>query len=197
MTSAREPIPDQTELLQRIADGDEKAFADLYRAYARRLIGFLTRFTDDRSAAEDIIQITFLKVWLNRDKIATIDNPTPYIFRIAANNAHNWLTKTRRISITEQQASKGSSEFDDATNHQLLLKEASKIVSEAINELPAQRKKIYSLYRDGLTYNEIAQQLNITASTARTAVSKALEHLRERLSQEGLMIFFLFFFGGR
>ncbi len=189
-------IHNQEELLTRISEGNELAFATLYKMYARKLLPFIVKLTGSKSAAEDIIQNTFLSVWLNRDKLLTIENLNAYIYRIAANNSYTWLAKNKIIRRTELQASAKIIEAQDTTSQQILFNEAKKLVDEAIRELPSQRKKIFQLYREnGLKYKEIAGQLDISPSTVRTSVSVALEHIRIKLTEAGLYIFFILFFG--
>ena len=54
--------PDLAKLMQKYCDGDRQAFHDLYRATSGPLLGYLVRLSGDRSAAEDLLQVTFLKV---------------------------------------------------------------------------------------------------------------------------------------
>jgi RNA polymerase sigma-70 factor (ECF subfamily) len=72
---------DEKELLTRIADGDEKAFEKLYRSYARELIPFFVRLTSNESAANDLLQNTFLAVWLDRTKLKEINNINAYLYK--------------------------------------------------------------------------------------------------------------------
>ena len=80
-------------LLQRIAEGDEIAFGQLYRLYVPRLASFLQGLTHSSEITNDLVQETFLQVWLHRDKLPAVEQPKAWIFRIAANITYNFLKR--------------------------------------------------------------------------------------------------------
>ena len=87
----------ENELFIRIAEGDEAAFTLCYAEYGRMLMPFLIRLVGTRDSAEEIIQEVFLKVWLHRDRLAAVENPKSWLFRVAANTGRNWLKKKMMI----------------------------------------------------------------------------------------------------
>ena len=74
----------EKEILIAIADGDEKAFALLYQQYYKQLSGFLQKFSLSETAAKDILQEAFLRVWLNRDKLPGMDNFCAWLYKIVS-----------------------------------------------------------------------------------------------------------------
>ncbi|MCH5686632.1 sigma-70 family RNA polymerase sigma factor [Niabella sp. W65] len=74
----------ERELLLAIADGDEKAFAQLYQQYYNQLSGFLQKFSLSEATAKDILQEAFLRVWLNRDKLPGIDNFSAWLYKVVS-----------------------------------------------------------------------------------------------------------------
>ena len=68
-----------------IAEGDESAFTDLFNHYYPALRPFIWKFTGSQTDSEEILQETFIRIWLNRDKLPEIDNMRNWIFTIAAN----------------------------------------------------------------------------------------------------------------
>lgn len=182
----------ESQLLAGTAAGDENAFARLYTVYAEKLFPFLVRLTGDNAAGEDIVQDTFLAVWLNRDQLPEIKDFKAWVYRIAANRASTWMSKHRLIRRTEEKVAILAT--GDTTMREVLYNDVSRLVNQAVAELPAQRRNIYQLYRHGsLSYNEIAGRLNISPSTARTAVSLALAYIRDRLKEAGLPVILIFF----
>lgn len=171
--------------------GNENSFAELYEQYARKLFPFLIRLTNSNNAADDIIQDTFLSVWLNRHQLPEILNFQQWIYRIAANKASTWIARGKLIARTELAAVNHSDE--DATIRQVLYNDTARLIHKAVKELSPQRRRIYELYREGMDYNEIALVLKISPSTVRTAVSISLDHIRKHLEQAGLplLLFFL------
>lgn len=190
-----ENLHTEKELLLKIAQGDEVAFAVLYRHYARRMFSFLLKVTGSEDTTEDVIQNTFLSLWLNRVRLPELENFSGYIFRMAGNHAYNWLAKNLNTKKLETIAAGEASGPQDTTSQDIFFKEAQRLISQAVSELPEQRKKIFRLYREeGLSYNEIAEQLNISPSTVRNSMASALESIRKKLTASGLSIFFILFF---
>lgn len=186
------------ELLWEIAEGNESSFASLYRHYARTLLPFFRKFTRDESSANDMLQNTFLSIWLDRAKLPDIENLDAFIHKVAANRAYTWMAKLRSVERLDAIAASRNVPAQDTTYQEVLFREAQKLVQEAVDEMPAKRKQIFQLYKEkGLKYNEIAAQLDISASTARNAVAAALDSIRAKLVESGLYIFFILFFGSR
>jgi RNA polymerase sigma factor (sigma-70 family) len=188
----------EKELLWEIAEGNERSFAILYRHYARTLLPFFRKFTRDESSANDMLQNTFLSIWLDRAKLPDIENLDGFVYKVAANRAYTWMAKLRSGERLDAIAASRAAPAQDITYQEVLFREAQKLVQEAVDEMPAKRKQIFQLYKEkGLKYNEIATQLNISASTARNAVAAALDSIRAKLLESGLYIFFILFFGSR
>ena len=71
-------------------------------------------------------------------------------------------------------------------------REVENLLKEAVNTLPAQRRKVYQLVREeGLSYAEIAEKLQISKNTVRNHVAEALQEIRIYLREHGVMIVFL------
>lgn len=189
---------EEKELLLRISEGDETAFATVFRHYGRKVFPLLLKLTGSEGAADDILQNTFLSVWLSRTRLPEIENFSAYIYKAAGNQASNWLAKGRQVQGLEARAAGNSAGSQDFTTQAVYFREAKRLVDEAVNGLPGQRKKIFKLYRDeGYSYNEIASQLQISPSTVRNSVASALESIRKKLDEAGLLIFFILFFSLR
>ena len=80
-------------LFAKISEGDETAFTEIYRIYVPRLINFLTGITQSTQVTNELIQETFLQIWLHRDKLPDVEYPQAWIFRIASNIAYNYLKR--------------------------------------------------------------------------------------------------------
>jgi RNA polymerase sigma-70 factor (ECF subfamily) len=71
------------ELFQLISEGDETAFRQLFHLYAPRFRALALRITQTAAVTEDIIQETFLRLWISRDKLKEIEHPPAWLLRIA------------------------------------------------------------------------------------------------------------------
>lgn len=168
------------ELLSRIAEGDERAFSALYYRYDTMLYVFLMKLTRSEAAAEELLQETFLRLWLYRDSLSAVDHPRAYIHHIAADVSHRWL------------------QCPDATSNageRLAWRNMEALVARIISEMPEQRTTVYQLHRDeGLTPADIASQVGVTASTVRNTIAAAIRQIRERLLSEGYSLVLILFF---
>lgn len=86
-------IEDERKLIEKIVGGDEQAFSVLFFKYLPVLQIFATKFTKSDDAAEEIIQDSFLRVWLNRDKLAEVDNVKAYLYKYVSNECLSYLRK--------------------------------------------------------------------------------------------------------
>lgn len=95
------------QLFKMISEGGEQAFTLLFHRYVPRLLLFAQKLTKSEAISENIIQETFLKLWLGRDKLEVIENPSAWIFRIAANECYKVLRRqvlAEKITTTSEEA---------------------------------------------------------------------------------------------
>ena len=182
----------QRHLLLQIEQGNEEAFAELYKLYVPALSTFLTSLTHSSAITDELIQDTFLQVWLNRDKLSTIENPKAWLFKIASHITYNFL----RRKITERKILDQSDGFLIATQEGVedvyYTRQLFRAVNEAVNHLSPQRKKIYLLSREGgLTIPEIAQKLGLSHSTVKNTLVTSLEQIRNYLKSKGFDVIIL------
>lgn len=173
----------EKELLQRAAGGDEAAFTELFMLYKFKLYGYIYRLTQSQEMAEDVVQDVFLKLWKDRHTLTGIDHLGPYIFRMAQNLSINAFRRMAKETAIIRQLLTGQEDFSPSTPEtELAFKEMESLFKKAIDQLPAQQKKVYHLSREeGLKYNEIAERLQISAGTVKNHMIQLLRTLREQL----------------
>ncbi|HEY8969573.1 MAG TPA: sigma factor, partial [Puia sp.] len=92
---------DDKILFSRLADGDEEAFRQLFHHYNKQLQPFVVKLTRNPSAAEEVLQEVFLKIWAHRERLGEVENPRAYIIRIVSNESIDFLqrqTKEQRLA---------------------------------------------------------------------------------------------------
>lgn len=190
------PALDTKQLFMQVAEGDEKAFETLFNAFLPKLYPFIIKFIKSEPAAQEILQETFIRVWLSRDKLSEIDNPGGWLYKVASNECYSYL---RKSILNNKFLNPITLEPDpvNTTHENLALKELNRVIGEAINKLPAQRKKIYRMSRDeGMSIPEIASILNLSPNTVKNALVTSLKFIREYLVKYGI-IFFLLLLAGK
>lgn len=162
----------------------ERIFKELYRP----LCLFALRFTEEADDAEDIVQQAFADVWDKNRNEVVIANLKSYLYQAVRNRSLSWHAQTADL----QPASEFVAEIEDTSEEeQMYRSERDARLWTAIEGLPPERKKIFLLSkRDGLKYQEIAEELNISIKTVENQIGKALKALRETATK-----IYSFFFG--
>lgn len=177
------PLPNENDLLARIAEGDEKAFALIFHHYRRKIYSYAYHLSGSSTQADELVQDVFLKVWLYRDKLPHILRFDNWLFTIARNQVFDMLKgMAKEASLRRQMA-----ELPDAGNNpvedQVLSRENEAQLQEAMDQLSPRQKLIFTLSRhQGMKHEEIASRLHISRHTVKTHLVQALRTLRDILS---------------
>jgi RNA polymerase sigma-70 factor (family 1) len=174
------------ELFGLIGKGDETAFRDIFHYYTPRLNPFIFKIVKSGPVAEGIVQDVFMKLWLHREEVAQKEDPSSWLFTVAANLAFNYLkkmsTQQRYIEYVKSVIVENS---DISEAEQLLIsKDNHAALFTAVEKLPPQRQRIFKLSRmEGLTHKEIAEKLDISPFTVKNQLVAALDHIRKYLKR--------------
>jgi len=188
------PLYNEKELLLLITEGDEAAFREIFQRYGDIVHANIYAIIKSQPAAEDLVQDTFLRVWLYRDKLPEIENFRSWLLRISYNRAFTYLhevaTQQRR---TDRYGEKyGIREGNNATEEAVQLNLLKNIIRETVHKLPKQQKKIYQLSREhGLKIPEIAAELGIAESSVKNTLGRALQALRQAIEKAGFGLLLL------
>ena len=173
------PLPyHEKALLRQVAKGDEKAFRTLFNAYRDRLYFYVLQIQQSKEVAEDIVQDTFLRIWLRRDQLPAIDHFNAYIFRMAQNAVMTGLRR-KALETTILQEKIMPAQEEAGVDEELHFKFVKDTLQKAVNALPEQQKKVYLLRRvEGMRIREIAEALNISEVTVKRHLGQAQKALR-------------------
>lgn len=170
-------------LIQRLHENDEAAFEEIYHLIHQKIYNFILRYVQDRSTAQELTQRFFIKLW---DKRQMLDAKKPLeaqCFVIARNLVIDALRKTARDNRLKENFYTHHNFITASTEEVVLYDNLQEHFEAAIESLPNRRKEIFKLSRlQGLTYQEIANQLSISPKTVEIQMSKALKMVRAKLS---------------
>jgi RNA polymerase sigma-70 factor (family 1) len=178
-----ERLLDIKPLLLRVSEGDENAFNVLFRAYYQRINSFATRLTRSEIIGQETVQEVFIKIWLKRSTLKSIDNFDAYLFAIVRNHVYNVL---RRQALEIQARTMLQSELTIASSsgEEDPLSEKKQLLRRVIDGLPLQQRRVLHLCRvQGLKYQEAAALLNISQLTVKTHLQQALRNIRLQLGR--------------
>lgn len=179
---------DAPDLYRRIADGDESAFRSLVEQYTPRLQSMAARITGSVAVADDLVQDTFLKVWIARDQLAVVTHPGAWVKKICFFLAVNYVRRQQirekvmdSVEYTKETTIPGIPATEMVEFHQLL-----GLVNKAVQQLPEKQQQIYRLSREqGWSMAEIAVHMGLAVSTVKNLQVMALKNIRVSLQKAG------------
>ncbi|MBL7767521.1 MAG: RNA polymerase sigma-70 factor [Flavipsychrobacter sp.] len=177
------------ELFRLVGQGDHVIFEKIVTRFNPRLYSFACKMSKSDLWAEEIVQEVWVQVWLGRERIADLANPTSYLFTIAAHKIIDSLRKNKKELKAQYLLSQELNYYEECRSG-YDVKLAQKIINQSIQQLPAQRQKVFELkYLEGYNYEQIANNLGISKNTVRNHMVKALESLRTTILQNDEFFF--------
>jgi len=178
-------IGDDSHLVDRLRQGDPRAFEDLVIAYQHRVFGVALRMLGSRAEAEDLAQEVFVRVHGAIAEFRGDAKLSTWLYTIASRLCLNRLASSERRMIREGEETLtrlASSHASPAA--ELERSELETALHRAIAELPEERRIVVVL-RDleGLSYEEIATALELELGTVRSRLHRARMDLREKLER--------------
>ncbi|MBX2914492.1 MAG: RNA polymerase sigma-70 factor [Cyclobacteriaceae bacterium] len=179
----------EKELFRLVSKGNKRAFSEVYDHFEPRLFAFVFRMSRSKVTAEEIIQEIFIKIWLNRTKLAKIDNPGAYVYAMATNATFNYLKKEARGVALAEQLKRDAVTCQNSTEDVFDFYESRMIIMRAVEQMPTQRRTIYLMSREqGLTNQEIAKEIKISPYTVRNHLAEALRTLRKLFGKRTIAV---------
>jgi RNA polymerase sigma-70 factor (family 1) len=177
--AADNSIHNEKILFHQIAKGDENAFRQVFHLYNKMLQPFVKKLTRSDQAAEEVLQEVFLKIWLYREKLASVENPKAYIVRIVSNESMNYLRRLANENRLFDKIKQSPSSEAASAEQSLVFRETEKLIQEAIDRLPLACRQIYQMSREQhKRIPEIAEELKLSDSTVKNQLVKALKSIR-------------------
>jgi len=179
------PQPDPG-LLKKAQRGDERAFSALLRMYETPVYNYVLRLTNgDRALSEDLTQEVFLRVFQGLPRFSMRCKFTTWLFQVTKNRVLDELRARERRPLTPVN-------LDDAPQLEVVDQPVERVEAidalwRAIDGLPIDLKMALVL-RDvvGLSYNEIADALEVTLATVKWRIFKGREDVQVALAREGI-----------
>lgn len=178
------------ELVRRVQRGDSTAFDALVRKYQHRIVGLIGRYVSDWSECQDVAQDVFMRAYRALPNFRGDAQFYTWLHRIAVNTAKNHLVAQNRRPPTDDIDAAEAEQFDvgmrlrdtDTPEHELLRQEIESTVMRAVAGLPEDLKVAITLREvDGLSYDEIAQQMGCPIGTVRSRIFRARDAIDAQL----------------
>jgi RNA polymerase sigma-70 factor (ECF subfamily) len=170
------------QIIEGCARHDRRSQQELYDRYSRLLLGVCMRYSTDKAEAEDILQDSLLKIYLNIKDYSGTGSFPGWLRKVTVNTAithyHKNLKHRYHIDIDEYvSVETGITSFEEDLF-------TSDEPYRVLNELPAGYRMVFNLYAvEGYKHKEIAEILDIDTNTSKSQYSRAKAAIREKLEK--------------
>lgn len=186
-----------TAILIRFRDGDEAAFRIIYETWHRKVYQYAYSYLKNKEQSEEVVQESFLKIWINREKLNTQLPLEPWLFTICHRLVLDAFRKAAAVNALSANLQLNTTEADNRTEETIMASDLKRFSDQAIADLPKQQQMVFKLSRsEDLSYEQIAERLNISKNTVRNHLVVALKSLRTQFENQGvvyLLLLALFF----
>ncbi|PYL55348.1 MAG: RNA polymerase subunit sigma-24 [Verrucomicrobia bacterium] len=179
---------EDVRLMQLVAGGDTTAFEQLIERHQSLVAGTVARMLGSNSDVEDIAQQVFIRVWKSAGRYVARAKFTTWLLKITRNLVFNEMRRAKRHPHLPVQIEPNAEEMplkDEATaspDATLLQTELQQAIENAITLLPETQRMALVLRRyDELSYEEIADVLDLSVPAVKSLLFRARTELRERL----------------
>lgn len=183
-----EQLTDQA-LVERVQQGDKKAFNLLVSRYQNRVAGLLTRYVSPNDIP-DVVQESFIKAYRSIGAFRGDSAFYTWLYRIAVNTAKNYLTAQGRRPPNEDILAEEAESYNVGSNlrdvatpeNEMLSNELKKIVFDTIKGLQEDLRTAITLREiEGLSYEEIAEIMECPVGTVRSRIFRAREIIESKV----------------
>jgi len=178
------------ELVERVKQGDKKAFDLLVLKYQQKVANLISRYIKDSSEVFDVTQEAFIKAYRALPNFRGDSAFYTWLYRIAINTAKNHLAARNRRPPGDDLEAETAEQLDggerlreaDTPERLLLQEEIAKTIREAVEALPEDLRTAITLREmEGLSYEEIAQAMDCPIGTVRSRIFRAREAIDKKL----------------
>lgn len=175
-------------LLNYLKSGNEESFKAVYNHFYSRLSFFVSQYVVHPDVTENIIQDTFLTLWIKRSTLKENTNLNAYIYTIAKNNClkrlrdQKYRNKIISTQVSELELELHASALFRLDTNTLAFDEINSIVKSTLESLPPTCKLVFEMSRFQMLKNqEIAESLGTSVKTVEGHITKAIKALRTSL----------------
>ncbi len=173
----------EASIIERLKNSDEKVLEFIIDEYQRPLFNYVLYVVRVQDQAEDIVQDVFIQLWNTRERIQLGHSLKNYLYRIARNMTLNSISsdnaRRRRESEVQLERDEMVVEPGSVVDDQKF----DEALRGAIEQLPDRCAEIFVLVRQHhMSYSEVAELLDISVSTVKTQMGRAMSNLASRLA---------------
>ena len=181
-----------TILLQKIRDGSEKAFREVYDRYHVQMFYIAKKYLKDAGLAEDAVQDIFVKLWEKKHDLDQVKSLKAYLFTMVRNHVLNMLRDKKSDLVSMSDVAENNLPTKNLTEDECQYKEYERVLERGINELSGRKREVFKLRsQKGFTNYEVAEMLQIHVRTVKTHYYNSSKFIRAYLKNHSGILGFL------
>jgi len=185
---------DLKTVLNSLKGGDIKSFEIVYKNFSKHVYNYVLKIAKDEEQTLDIVQLTFIKIWNNKEHIDLDKSFQSYILQIANNLSIDYLRKIAKDEQKQNDFWKQNIQYGLSVEEDYILKEKAVLIDQFIDQLPTQQKIVFRMCKiEGYSYAEVADKLNLSTSTVSNHLTSAMKTIRILLNENKNELFFILF----
>ena len=186
-------MTDEKALIRQIQAGDQEAFAQLVQTYQKPVYNLCLRMVSNPSDAEDLAQEAFLKAWRGLSFYKFESSFSTWLYRLTSNVCIDFLRQQKRkntvsLTVMEEEENRELEIYDPAPvpEEKAIDSENRRAVAAAMAQLEEEYRLVLSLrVVEELSYEQIADVLDLKVGTVKSRLARARDKLRKLLLQNG------------
>lgn len=179
-------VHNEKQLLVKVAEGDERAFTELFRQFHPKVYQAGILLTSSPELAEELVQDIFLKLWLMREQLTRIEDFQSYLFILARNQLYGKLKRQAKFQKIKGTIENSLPAYSTETDEFIINRNYRDLLEKAIAQLTPQQQQVFRLSKlNGLKREEVAEQLQIQPNTVKEHLAKAIKHIRAYFIKQG------------
>jgi RNA polymerase sigma-70 factor (ECF subfamily) len=185
---------DTEHIVEQLKNGKHGAYEAVFKSWYEPLCSYACSMLRDMDEAEEVVQKMFCMLWDKRAELDVQQSLQSYLYKTVHNRCLNHIRHGAVHDRYKSEFMHLNEEAHDSANARVEYGELQQVLSRAVAQLPEQPRKVFELSRaKNLSYQEIAEQLQLSRNTVENHMGKALRLLRESLKDYLPFIAFLFF----
>ncbi|WPV01940.1 RNA polymerase sigma-70 factor [Mucilaginibacter sp. cycad4] len=175
-------------VISRLRDGDADAFRLIYENQSQKIYAFVYKFLKNKEGSEEIVQETFLQLWLKKETLEDQYPINALLYTIARRLTLNALRKSVNQHAAFRDFSRDLNDIHNDTEERIMLDDLRRVTDEILSKLPKQQQMVFRLSRlEGLSHDEIGERMHISRNTVKNHLVQALKNLRGHFDKNHIL----------
>ena len=185
----------EKRLVEQLCYGSKDAFNQLFHAFGPKIHSFALSYLKNEADADELLQEVFLKLWDIHETLDSCRNIKSFLFKICINQIYDFIRRKNIEQAYQNYVAKKIPTNEDNTWQEVIYNDMLNNLNILVQNMPEQRQRIFRLSKEqGLSNDEIAQQLNLSKRTVENQLYRAVSFLKGRLGTGSMPALLFFYF---